>query len=168
MNEAIKVIKSRRSCREFTPKPIKEEYLRELVDCARLAPSGRNEQPCEFIVVTDRNLLNKIADITDYGKFIKDCPACIVVIAKPTKYYLEDGSAATENILLAAESLQIQSCWVAGDKKFYAKDILNLLKVPNHYKLVSIIALGYGKFSRPRAPKRPLEELLHKNFFGNK
>jgi len=144
------IIKQRRCVRAYSKKTIPIDILKDIVDCARLAPSANNVQPWEFIVVAEKDTLKKIADITDYGKFIKDAAACIIVICKDTKYYLEDGCAAAENILLAARMHNIGSCWVAGDKKSYAKEILGLLEVPEGFKLISIIPLGYtSKFPEP-------------------
>jgi nitroreductase len=113
MNDTISSIKKRRSHRAYLAKPIEKEILEEIIDCARLAPSAVNIQPWEFLVVTDKTMLRKISDIATYGKFIKNAAACIIVLCKESDYYLEDGCAATENILVAAESLGIGSCWVA-------------------------------------------------------
>jgi len=158
--DAIKILKERRSVRNFEDKPITKEILEQIVDCARLAPSARNIQPWEFIVITEKEVLENLAKITGMY-FVKDAAACIVVVCEDTKYYLEDGSAATENILLAAKAFGIGSCWVAGDKKPYAEDVMNLLKVPEGYKLVSIIPLGYPKEEPPRPEKRALINVIH-------
>ena len=98
--------------------------------------------------------------MTDYGKFIKDAPVCIAVFCKDTKYYLEDGSAATTYILLAAKAFGLGSCWIAGDKKFYAEKIRKYLNVPEGYKLISLISIGYPE-ETPLPPKRPLKDVLH-------
>ncbi len=161
MNEVIRAIKKRRSYRSYQDKEISKDILEEIIDCARLAPSANNIQPWEFVVVTDKEILKKIASITDYGKFIKNAGACVIVLCKDTKYYLEDGSAATENILLAAESFGIGSCWVAGDKKHYCNKILELVGAPKGYKLVSILSLGYyDKEEKPHG-KRALKDVIH-------
>ncbi|MGB9748567.1 MAG: nitroreductase family protein [Candidatus Woesearchaeota archaeon] len=165
LNEFTRILKQRRSYRSYAKKSIPKEILEELVDCGRLAPSANNVQPWEFIVVTETDKLIKISEITDYGKFIRDSAACIVVVCKDTKYYLEDGCAATENILLAAESFGIGSCWVAGDKKQYCSKIMNLLQIPEGYKIVSIISLGYYTEKISPHDKRELEEVLHWNKF---
>ncbi len=158
--DAIEVIKTRRSIRSYEEKPVPKEILEDLIDCARLAPSGVNVQPCDFIVITDAETRLKIAEIADYGKFIAQAGACILVCAKRTKYYLEDGSAATQNILLAAKAHGLGSCWVAGDKKEYARKILDLVGAPDDYLLVSNIAVGYAaEEHHPR--KRSLEEVIH-------
>ena len=79
MNETIQNIKNRRSVRQYSDKPIPNEILKELVDCARLAPTARNEQPWEFIVVTDKSTLAELSRIATYGPFIRDAAACIIV-----------------------------------------------------------------------------------------
>ncbi|MCD6221987.1 nitroreductase family protein, partial [bacterium] len=118
MEEVIKLLKERRSIRKYQKKEVPEDIIEGIIDCARFAPSAMNIQPWEFIVITEEEMRKKIADITDYGKFIADAPLCIAVFCKDTKYYLEDGSAATTYILLAAKAYGLGSCWVAGDKKY--------------------------------------------------
>jgi nitroreductase len=159
----IDLIKKRRSVREFLDKTISQEALEKIVDAARFAPTARNVQPWEFVVVRDKEVLKKIAAITEHGKFIASAAASILVFSQETKYFLEDCSAATQNAMLAAEALGIGSCWVAGNKKSYAEEFNLLLGAPLNFKLVSIIALGYplnGKVFRI-AEKRSLSEVLH-------
>ncbi len=154
-------IKNRHSIRNFANKPIATDLLEKLIDAARLAPTARNVQPWEFIVVTKKDTLRALAELTENGKFIADCPCCIAVFCKNTKYYLEDGSAATDNILIAATDLALASCWVAGDKKPYADKIRELLSVPADFKLISLIALGYAAAENRYPEKRQLKEVLH-------
>ena len=159
--EFIKMLKERRSVRNFQDKEVAREIIEDIVDAARLAPSAVNIQPWEFIIITDTAMKKKIADITDYGKFIAEAPVCIVVCCKSTKYYLEDGSAATQNVLLAAKAYGLGSCWVAGDKKAYAETVKGILGIPKDYKLISLIPMGYPA-SEPSIPrKRPLKEVIH-------
>ena len=159
----LEAIKKRRSVRVYLKKDISKKILRELVNCARLAPSGRGENPWEFVVIRKRKTLRKLSLIAEKNAFfLKDAAACIGVFCKPTKYYLEDGSAATQNILLAATSYGIGSCWIAGDKKEYTNDIKKLIGVPREYKLVSLISLGYpAKEVKKVRKKRFLEEVIH-------
>jgi nitroreductase len=159
--DAFAALTQRRCTRKFHPQPLPREILEKIVDAGRLAATARNVQPWEFVAVTEPDMRRTIAGITEYGKFIAQSPACIVVFCKDTKYYLEDGSAATQNLLVAAEALGVQSCWVAGDKKSYTGEIAGLLGVPSGYKLVSLVALGYGNDTTPRPSKRALRELLH-------
>lgn len=155
-------IVKRRSVREYLPKEIPQETLIKIVDSARLAASARNEQPWEFVVVTDRDKKGRIARISDpNGAFMAEAGAVIAVFCLDSKYYLEDGSAATENILIMAADLGLGSCWVAGDKKPYCREISDLLGVPKEYKLVSLVSLGYPKNSPKVISKRKVEEVLH-------
>src|SRR5512137_9503 len=100
--DAILALKTRRSVRSYKPDPVPREIIEDIVDCGRLAASAINIQPWEFVVVTDGALRRRLAEATDHGRFIADSPACVVVLCRDSKYYLEDGSAATENMLLAA------------------------------------------------------------------
>lgn len=112
--DALRAIKTRQSVRVYQTKRIPLELLEDLVDCGRLAATARNIQPWEFVVVTNKVMRARIADLTEYGKHIARAPACIAVFCQETKYYLEDGAAATQNILLAATAHGVGSCWVAG------------------------------------------------------
>ena len=158
--DAIEVLKTRRSVRAYRGDPVPKKIIEDIVDCGRLAATAVNIQPWEFVVVTEPEMLKRIADTTDHGKFIVQAPACVVVLCDDTKYYLEDGSAATENILLAARAHGLGSCWVAGDKKPYVSDICRLVGAPRGYKLVSLIPIGYPA-ETPEQTKRPLANVLH-------
>ena len=161
MNEALKIIKERRCVRKFTDKEIDKDILKEIVDAARLAPSARNEQPWEFVVITQKDILKKLAEAKVYGYFIQDAAACIVVFCKDTKYFLEDGCNASENILLAAKSFGIGGCWVAGHGKDYEESVKQVCGVPEGYHLISILPLGYPAEHPEPHDKRELEEVLH-------
>lgn len=163
--DAIEALKTRRSIRAFKKEPVDAGIIQEMVDCARLAPSARNVQPWEFVVVRDPEKLRELAHLTDYGRFIAQAPVCIVVLSKTTKYYLEDGSAATQNLLLAAHALGLGACWVAGDKKPYAEKVLALIGAPKDYKLISLVPLGYPGEAPQPAARRPLTEVLHWDWF---
>jgi nitroreductase len=159
--ETLEAIRERRSVRQFRSDPVDRGLLERLVDCGRLAPTARAEEPWEFVVVTDDDMRATIGRTTDHGKFIAEAPACIAVFCRDTKYYLEDGCAATENILLAAADLGLGACWVAGDKKGYADEIGRMLGVPTGHKLVSLLAIGHPSDRRPPKDKRALDEVLH-------
>ncbi|MFH1190821.1 MAG: nitroreductase family protein [Candidatus Omnitrophota bacterium] len=163
MDNFLKFLKIRRSVRVFDNKGISRGQLEKIVDAARFAPTARNLQPWEFVVVTDKSVLSRIAEVAENGKFMAQAAACIAVFSADTKYFLEDGSAATCNILLASTALGIGSCWVAGDKKPYSQQVNTLLNVPLSMKLISMVALGYPleKNAFKAIAKRELKELLH-------
>ncbi len=157
---AIETLKTRRSVRVFQNKPVPREIIEDIVDCGHLAASAINIQPWEFVAVADAAMRRRIAEATDHGKFIADAPVCIVVLCRDSKYYLEDGSAATQNMLVAARAHGLGSCWVAGDKKPYAPDIAKMVGAPDGFRLVSLIPMGYPA-EDDKKPKRPLADVLH-------
>ena len=163
MNKLLKFLKIRRSIRSFKNKSIPKKRLEGIVDAARFAATARNLQPWEFVVVTDKAKLNQLALLAENGRFLAQAAACIVVFSSETKYYLEDGSAATCNILLAATALGIGSCWIAGDKKAYAAEVSGLLNAAAGMKLISMVALGYPAQRNAFGimPKRGVNEMLH-------
>jgi len=139
---------------------VEKETIEKIVDCGRFAPTANNLQPCDFIVITSRQMLQKLSNIAVNGSFMKSSAFCIIVVAKEIKYYLEDGCAATENILLAVHDCGLSACWVAGDKKDYADSVLQLLGVPSEYKLISIIPVGFSD-QNGNIDKRELKDVLH-------
>lgn len=163
--DTLQALRTRRSVRRYEDKPVPKEVLVDIVDCARLAATARNVQPWEFVVVTEEADLKQLAAMVDYGKHIAAAGACVAVFCSDTRYYVEDGSAATQNLLVAAHALGLGTCWIAGDKKEYAKLVREYLGVPDSYKLVSLVSVGYPA-ETPSRPKRALDEVLHWERFG--
>ena len=159
--ETFESISKRSSVREYQSKPIDKSLLEKLVDAGRRAPTARAVEPWEFVVITNRDTLKKLGQIASSGSFIKGAASCIAVFCSDTKYYLEDGSAATENILLAAADLGLGACWVAGDKKPYMSEVSALLHAPRNLKLVSLISLGWPKEQTAQVKSRKLENVIH-------
>jgi nitroreductase len=143
MNIVTTVIKSRHSVRKFKPDTVDDLAIRDAIECAARAPTAKNIQPWLFGIIRNKEILSKIGDLTDNGKFISTSPLCFSIFGeKKEKYYLEDCCAATENLIIALQAYGITSCWVAGEKKPYAEAIRNLLEVPDNFTLVSLVAAG--------------------------
>jgi nitroreductase len=159
--DAFEAIAKRRSVRKYKPTPVPRELIEKVVDAGRRAPTAMNAQPWEFIAITDKQFRGTLAEICDYGKFFSEAPVCIATFCKDTKYYLEDGCAAIENMLIAAAALELGTCWVAGDKKHYAATVAEALGVPAGFRLVGLIALGYAADAGKPTEKRPLNKVLH-------
>jgi len=159
--DVFDAIHKRKSVREYSSKIVDEALIEKIIDAGRLAATARNEQPWEFIVTYNKETLQQISCICPNGPFIKDASCLIAVFSKDTKYYIEDCSAATQNMLLAIEALGLGGCWIAGDKKDYADQIRKIFNVPDGYKLVSMVSVGYPKKLEQPKPKRPLKEVLH-------
>lgn len=159
--DALEALRTRRSVRRYDrERMVSDADLETLVDCARHAASARNAQPWEFVVVRDPSTRTQLARLAPNGAFIADAPACIAVFCRNSDYFLEDGCAATQNLLTAARSLGLGSCWVAGYRKPYADAVRQLLGAPEEMLLVSLVAVGYA-LAVPAPAKRPLTEVLH-------
>ena len=163
--DALIALKTRRSVRAYRPYPVPEDLVADIVDCGRLAATARNVQPWEFVVITAAGIRRQLADLIDTGRFIADAPVCLVVFCRDTKYFLEDGCAAIQNMLVAAQAHGLGSCWVAGDKKPYAVTVAQLLGVPPSHKLIGLVALGVAAETPLLPPKRPLHDVLHRERF---
>jgi nitroreductase len=160
MNQALEMLKERRSIRAYTSQPVAREVLEDIVDFGRLAATTMNEQPWEFVVMTDKAMLRRLPELTGHAQFIATAAACILVICKPTGHFLEDGSAASEHILLAAHAHGLGACWVAGEKEGYADRIRELIGAPEGYRLICLIPVGYPA-ETVTMEQRSLKEVLH-------
>jgi nitroreductase len=162
--EETRLIRSRRSVRRYSGRPVPAEVVDDILDCARMAPTAVNLQPWLIGAATDPKLISLIAEATDHGRFIAGAAVCFSVFCdRQKKYSLEDGCAATMNILLACEAHGLGACWVAGDKKAYADAVAGLLNVPEGYALVSLVPAGYPG-ERPEAKdKKALKDVSFRN-----
>jgi len=159
MMDTLTAIKKRRSVREYTGEPIPIEDLQKIVDAGRLAPSGSNRQRWDFIIITDQE---KIRHLSKAGAWSAKAGAMIAVVMDPsTKYWIEDGSAAIENMLLAATALGYGSCWLQGNAKPYEAEFKLLLDIPEKLNLLSLIPIGVPAVWPDSPDKKPLEEVLH-------
>ncbi len=162
MNIVTTVIKSRHSVRKFKSDPVGDLVIADVLECAARAPTAMNIQPWLFGVIKNKDILSKIAELADHGKFIADCPLCFAVFGEKKQiYYLEDCCAATENLILALQAHGVSSCWVAGEKKSYAEAVQRLLNVPEGYTLVSLVAAG----NAAEIAITPKKEMKHIAFF---
>jgi nitroreductase len=157
--DAISCVKLRRSIRAFEPRPVPDEIVADVVDCGRLAATAMNEQPWTFVAVREASSRRRIAEIIGHSGFVAEAPVVIAVLCRRTDYFVEDGSAATENMLIGATAHGLGSCWIAGHKMAYADELLRLLGAPEDQALVSMVAVGFPA-EAPSPEKRPLSEVL--------
>jgi nitroreductase len=172
------LITKRRSIRRFTANKVEEEKVELLREAALRAPSSRGVNPWEFIFITDRDLLAKLSAAKPHGStFLKDAPLGVVVCANPEKsdVWVEDASIATIFIELAATSLELGSCWIQIRERMHDETqtaeayIAQLLNIPSHLKVESMIAIGYPAESKPPHSKEELQtEKVYLNQYGLK
>lgn len=167
--EVIEVIKSRRSIRKYKKEDIPNEKILQILDVARHAPSASNIQPWEFIIVRDKATKEKLSRVNVYGKFIADAPVAIVIIGDASKspgHWVEDCSLAVENLLLAAKALGIGGCWVAVfslDSRGLEREkaVKEILSIPEKYRVLCIVPLGYPDEEPHPRNLRNLNEIIH-------
>jgi len=156
--EAYEAILSRRSVRKYQDRPIEDEVTEKLIRAGAAAPSAHNEQPWHFVVIKDRTILDEIPKFHPYAKMLSEAPVALAICADhelekdPTAgYWIQDCSAATQNILLAAHALGLGACWLGIHPREKRKEALRkLLHLPESVEAFSVIALGY-----PAQDKKP-------------
>lgn len=156
--EALEAIRKRRSVRQYNGDPIPREHLETIVDAARLAPSGYNRQPWEFVVVTDRAMITQLAVVANWMD--KSGAIIAVVMETTSEFWLEDASAAVENMLIASTALGYGSCWVEGDSLKREERLKDLLHVPAERRLITLVTIGVPA-EWPEVSKKPLDAVLH-------
>ena len=156
--DTLEAIRMRRSVRSFTNEVIPTLDLETIVDAGRLAATGSNRQPWDFVVVTERAM---IAQFTISGEWIAKAAAVIAVVMDPSsRWWVEDGSAAIENMLLACTTLGYGACWVEGDILPHEEHVKSLLGVPPEKRVLALIPIGVAA-ETPNPKKKPLLEILH-------
>jgi nitroreductase len=156
--DALTAIKNRRSIRQFTDEVIPKADLEKIVDAGRLAATGSNRQPWDFIVVTDKAVIEQLAIS---GAWIANAAAAIVVVMDPgSRWWVEDGAAAIENMLLASTALGYGACWVEGDVLPHESFFKARLGIPPGKNVLAMLPIGVAA-ETPSPAKKPLNEVLH-------
>lgn len=156
--DALEAIRKRRSVRQYTGEQIPRDDLETIVDAGRLAASGGNQQPWDFVVVTERTTIDQLKEAAGW---MDKAGAIIAVVLDPTsRWWIEDGSAAIQNILIASTALGYGSCWLEGYTLPLEDKFKRLLGVPRELRLLTLIPIGVP-VTWPTKTKKPLEEVLH-------
>lgn len=142
---AFRTILARRSIRKYTDQPVSPAHLRRLLEAAMAAPSANNRQPWHFVVVTEREMLNMLADRHPYAKMLFEATACIAVCGDPENpLWVQDCAAATQNILLAATELGLGTVWLGVHPRAEReREVRDVLGVPLLYTPFCLIAVGH-------------------------
>lgn len=145
----MKSILERRSIRKYTEDSVSDEVIKKLLAAAFAAPSAGNSQPRHYLVINDRAVLDKITEVHPHSQMLKQAPAAIMICAEPSAekhpgYWVQDCSAATQNILIAAQELSLGSVWIGVyPKEERIAGLRELLGIPKEIMPFSIIAIGY-------------------------
>lgn len=167
--EFYEVLKTRRSVRSYSSDPIPEEKLRNVLEAARIAPSGGNRQPWKFIVMRDEKLKRKVAEACNNQMFISEAPVVIVACGRDIGHnrggymgslsMVMDVSIAVTHIILAARAEGLGTCWIGAFNNEKVKEVLD---IPQQYDVVAVTPLGYpkGKAFRESKRRKSLEEIV--------
>ena len=144
MNEIFK----RRSIRKYLNKEIEEEKINLLLKAGFAAPSARNEQPWQFYVIRNKEMINELSTISEYCAFAKDAPLIIIPCFRNNEeryeFNLIDLSAATENILLEVTALGLGACWCAvSPRQDRIEAVEKIINIKEGLKPFALIPIGY-------------------------
>ncbi len=160
------LILKRRSIRKFEKRELEREKIDFLLEAALRAPSSMGTNPWRFIVVSDPEMLKKLARSKEHGaSFLDGAPLGIVVCADPSKstVWIEDASIAAIFIQLQAEDIGLSSCWVQIRDRMHEKEktseqyIAELLEIPDNIRVEAIIAIGYPSEAKTPHPRESLD-----------
>lgn len=162
--DLFKAIEKRASVRRYEPVEIPMADLLRIVDAGRRAPSGRNLQPREFIIIDDRETLNAL-DIAQGS--IRHASAAVAIVSDGTStYWLEDAAASATQMLLAITALGYASVWVEGTLLKVEDEARRILGVPAERRLAILLPIGKAQEAVPQAEKKPLADITHHNRYG--
>jgi nitroreductase len=170
----LDLLKKRRSIRTFKNKEIEKEKIQQIMQAVLLSPSSRNNNPWKFIIVKESKLLLKLSEAKAHGsQFIKNASLALVVLADPDQsdVWIEDCSIASTIFLLAAQALDLGTCWIqirrredfSGlNSEKYIKEVLD---IPDSFRVLCMVAIGYP--AEKRSEKQIAEEKI-KDIYLNK
>lgn len=153
------VILTRRSIRKYTEMPVSAEIIGDILKAAMAAPSAGNQQPWHFILLSDREAMDKIPEFHPYSQMLKEAPMAILVCGDVNldKYggmWVQDCAAATQNILLAAHAKGLGAVWVGvypSEERML--EMRKLLGIPENVTPFSIVPIGHPAEEKPAADR---------------
>ncbi len=169
--DVLQAIEKRRSVRAYQDKPVPEEKLRKILEAARLAPSARNSQDYQLVVVKNEKMRKKIASEATSESFIGAAPVIIVAVALDPEFIMPGGipahpvdiAIAVDHMTLVAVEEGLGSCWIGAFKQGRIKEILG---IPDRYRVVVLLSLGYPAQSPKRKLRKPLKAIISYDCFS--
>lgn len=151
--DAMQAILTRQSIRKYTDQKIPDEMVEQLLKAAMRAPSANNFQPWHFVVINERQILDRIPQFHAYSSMLYFASLAIAVCGDSKiqpGYWVQDCSAATENILLAAHASGLGAVWLGiYPQELRVKGLRELLNLPENIIPLSLVSLGYPAASKP-------------------
>lgn len=168
----IDAIKARRSIRKFQNKPIPTEKLEKILDAGRWAPSASNRQAWKFVIVQNIEKRKKLAEASRNRTFVGEAPTIIIAVSLNPDYvmscgvpsYAVDISTALDHMMLAAVEEELGTCWIGA---FHQQTVKNLLNIPEEYKVVALLPIGYPAEKPEPRPRKSLNQIICFEQFSN-
>jgi nitroreductase len=162
------VVSARRSVRKYADGPVPREVLERIVGAGIEAPSGANMQLRQYVIVDDPRTMEPLRGVSGA---LTGAPAAIVLLIEPKgtqfgEFYVQDASAAMENMLLAAVALGYAACWVEGALRRSEEKVRELLGVPGHLRVWSLLPVGKPAEAPGRPAKSDPANVTYYNRFG--
>jgi len=165
--ELFEAIEKRRSIRKYVSEPVKSGDLKQILEAARLAPSGGNRQPWSFIVVREPETKKALSIASNDQRWISDADVVVVALGDPAVYsspstgnrHKQDTMIAVEHMVLAATALGYGTCWIGA---FNEDEVKRILKIPENLAVVALLPIGVPNEDPPAKPRKHLSEA----FFG--
>jgi len=162
--ELKEIITKRRSIRAYENKPVSEESLKNILEAARLAPSARNNQSWKFVVVREDKRRQELTQAAD-REFVAEAPVVIAAVATEPEYimacgvpsYAVDLSIAVTHMILAAVDEGLGTCWLGA---FSQQRVKKILRIPEKYRVVALLTLGFPRGEIKVKTRKPLEEIV--------
>jgi nitroreductase len=163
--DAIDAILTRRSIRRYGDEPLPDLVIFELLRAAMAAPSAGNEQPWHFIIIKDRDALDRITQIHPYAQMLKEAPMAVLVcgdleLERHKGFWVQDCSAATQNILIAARAKDLGAVWLGVyPREDRVNGLRRLLDIPDGIVPFALIALGYPAEEKRREDRYNVDRI---------
>ena len=160
----LEAIKTRRSIRKFTSEDVDDRTINQIIEMGTWAPSGLNNQPWKFVVIKDKEVLEKLSQQTVYSHIIQNAPVCIAVFLDNGESYnrvkdLQAIGACLQNMLLTIHHLGLGGVWLGEILKNREK-VERILKVPEELELMAVVALGHPAEKKESGSRKPLDQVI--------
>jgi nitroreductase len=165
--DVFEAVRTVRAVRAYEGRPVPADALRRILDSAHLTASSRNGQPWHFIVLQDREKLERIAKLAGSGPYIAQAPVAVAVAMEESPYAVSDTGRAIQSMMLTAWSEGIGSNWVGFEGTL--DEVAPLLGLPPELQLVAVVPFGYptARLGRGKKRRRPFDEVVHLETYGS-
>lgn len=166
--EVFDCVSTLSSIRSYYDQEVDMDIIRKVLEAGRLAPSAHNDQPWEFILITEKEKLKEMEKYCLSGKFIAQVAFAVVVLSDPSsKWHEIDSTRAVQNMVLTAWSYRLGSCWIG---RLDTRGLKQFLNIPDKWNVLTVLPFGYfnEKIMTTKKYRKAPGDIFHFNVYGNK